>query len=535
MTASDIPDSKLESGAPPQKTTMYGSEEQLACSVAPALTAEQEVKLWRKIDLRLIPIITLMYLLSFMDRGNIGNAKLDGLVTQLNLTGDKYNIALMMYFIVSNLLFSFNQVTSTSFSHIAFLSSHQISQSKLYDHPGMCMSYILVVVLPGYKMAAGDHGPMGPGHDADGYPQLVGVRVCLGAAEAGLYPGVAYYLTRWYPKYMYQYRIAMFTGAATLAGAFSGLLAYAINFMNGDGGLEGWSWIFILEGLLTILIASAAAFIMVDYPSTAKFLTTEERSFVIERRRRDAGLDEEHDAAQQVWAAFTDWQVWALASMAFSFVVPLYGITYFLPTIIFDFGYSTAVSQLLTIPPYVLATISLLTAAHFSDKLKLRSPFIFAAQLTSLVGYIINISNAPSGVKYFGTYLCVIGTYTSIPGSFIDTADDNRLANNLGGRYKRAVGMALQISVGNLGGVVASIIFRTQDEPRYLLGHGLEIMFTSIGLIVLLLTVLTYKRINARRDREELLDQQQGEKAEPKQAGGAGPLGDRALSFRYTI
>jgi len=175
----------------------------------------------------------------------------------------------------------------------------------------------------------------------------------------------------------------------------------------------------------------------------------------------------------------------------------------------------------------VLATISLVTVAYFSDKLQLRSPFILAAQLTSLVGYIINISDAPSGVKYFGTYLCVIGTYTSIPGGV------SWLANNLGGRYKRSVGMALQITVGNLGGAVATIIFRTQDEPRYLLGHGLEIMFISIGIVTLLITVFTYKRINARRDHEELLDQQQA--AEPKKAGGAEHVGDRALSFRYTI
>ncbi|KAF9234654.1 MFS general substrate transporter [Melanogaster broomeanus] len=507
LTASDTPGGKLESGAPSQKTTKCSSEEQLACSVVPALTAEQEAKLWRRIDLRLIPIITLMYLLSFMDRGNIGNAKLDGLVTQLNLTGNKYNIALLMYFIPYSLLeFPSNLVIQV------------IRPSRWL--PAIMVLWGLAMMFMGFVKT---------------YHQLVGVRVCLGAAEAGFYPGVAYYLTLWYPKYMYQYRIAMFSGAATLAGAFSGLLAYAINFMNGDGGLEGWSWIFILEGLLTILIALTAAFVMVDYPSTAKFLTTEERSFVIERRQRDAGLDEEDNAAQQVWAAFTDWQVWALALIAFSMGAPLYGITYFLPTIIYDFGYSTAVSQLLTIPPYVLATTSLLTTAYFSDKLKLRSPFILAAQLTSLVGYIINISDAPSGVKYFGTYLCVIGTYTSIPGSvsWLVVFRFSRilvLANNLGGRYKRAVGMALQIAVGNLGGAVACIIFRTQDEPRYLLGHGLEIMFISIGVVTVLITVFTYKRINARRDREELLDQQQA--AEPKKAGGTEHLGDRALSFR---
>ncbi|KAF9234657.1 MFS general substrate transporter [Melanogaster broomeanus] len=430
-----------ESGSLPQKGESCGSEEELECSVAPALTAEQEGKLWRRIDLRLMPIITVMYLLSFMDRGNIGNAKLDGLLTQLNLTGNKYNIALTMYFIPYSL-----------FEFPSNLAIQVIRPSRWL--PAIMVLWGLSMMLMGFVKT---------------YPQLVGVRVCLGATEAGLYPGVAYYLTRWYPKYMYQYRLALFGGAATMAGAFSGLLAFAINFMNGDGDLEGWSWIFVLEGLATVLVGFVATLVMVDYAPTAKFLTANERAFVIGRRGHGAAQDEGDDLAQQVWAAFTDWQ----AVVQISLAVPVYGITYFLPTIINNFGYSTSISQLLTIPPYLLATMSIVTFAYWSDKIKLRSPFIFAGQSIALAGYLLNISDAPSGVKYFGTYLCVIGSYSSSPGSV------SWLANNLGGRYKRAVGMALQISVGNLGGAIACNIFRSQDEPRYLLGHGLEIMFSA--------------------------------------------------------
>ncbi|KIK90536.1 hypothetical protein PAXRUDRAFT_831621 [Paxillus rubicundulus Ve08.2h10] len=299
--------------------------------------------------------------------------------------------------------------------------------------------------------------------------------------------------------------------------------------MDGDGGLEGWSWIFILEGAVTILLGFMAAFVMVDYPSTAKFLTAEERLFVIEKRRHDAAQDEEHPMSQQVWAAFTDWQVWALATVQVSIAVPVYGITYFLPTIINDFGYSTSLSQLLTVPPYALATVTILVFAHFSDKIQLRSPFIIAGQSIALLGYIINISDVPSGVKYFGTYLCVIGSYSSSPGSI------SWLANNLQGKYKRAVGIALQISAANLGGAAACNIFRSQDAPRYLLGHGLEIMFITIGLIAIPIIVLTYKRLNGQMDREELLEQQQGYDAESKGDGGASSMSHGAPVFRYTL
>ncbi|KIK81633.1 hypothetical protein PAXRUDRAFT_15139 [Paxillus rubicundulus Ve08.2h10] len=485
-TSPDTHHGKLPSRAPLRDKGMDGSEEQPEHRIAPALTAAQETKLWRKIDLRVMSIIILMCLFSSLDRGNIGNAKLDGLTTQLDLTGNKYNIALMMYFIPYSLLdFPSNLVIQV------------IRPSRWL--PGIVVTWGFVLMLMGFVKT---------------YPQLLCARVCLGVAEAGFYPGV--FITMWYPKYMYQYRVGLTTAAVGVAGAFSGLLAYAIGFMNGDGGLEGWSWIFILEGVATILVGFIAAFTMVDYPSTAKFLTAEERSFM-EKRGRDDVQDGEHNKSQQVWAAFTDWQVWTLAVVQVSVTIPAYGITYFLPSIINDFGYSASISQLLTIPAYALATVTTLVFSYFSDKCKLRSPFIFAGQSIALLGYIINISDAPSSVKFFGTYLCIIGSFSSAPGG------TSWLANNLRGEYKRAVGMALQNSVGTLGGVVGSYIFRTQDAPRYLLGYGLAIMFISVGLITIVITVLAYKSLNARLDREELVEKQQGRR------------GDPAPGFRYTL
>ncbi|KIJ14065.1 hypothetical protein PAXINDRAFT_13182 [Paxillus involutus ATCC 200175] len=598
---SDTYQDRVNFGASPQKKEMYGIDKRMDHSVAPAITEAEEIKLWRRIDLRLMPMISLMYLFSFMDRGNIGNAKLDGLMTQLNLTGDKYNIALTMFFIVSRFIHAFA---------FWFVDEHVVQSFGLFEFPSNLAIQVIrpsrwlpgITVLSGIVMTL-----MG---FVKTYPQLVGARVCLGVAEAGFLPGVAYYLTMWYPKYMYQYRLALFLGATGLAGAFSGLLAYAIDYMDGDGGLEGWSWIFILEGVVTILVGFIAVFVMVDYPSTAKFLTAEERSFVIEKRRvmlhrmknipclnkfgppSLTGRCGVFLFVERMDKLSTSTQVWALATVQVSIAVPLFGITYFLPTIINDFGYSTSLSQLLTVPPYALATVTILVLAHFSDKMKLRSPFIFATQLIALLGYIINISDAPSGVKYFGTYLCVIGSFSSNPGSITVTilalahfSDKTKLrslfifvaqllalfgyiinisgapsgvkyfgtylcvigsyssspgsiswlANNLQGKYKRAVGIALQLGLANLGGAAACNIFRSQDAPRYLLGHGLEIMFISIGLIAIPIIVLTYRRMNDQLDREELLEKQQGQDAESKGEGRASSTSSPASGFRYTL
>ncbi|KAJ7282872.1 MFS general substrate transporter [Mycena rebaudengoi] len=468
----------------------------------PVLTAQEELKLWRKIDTRLMPILSLMYLLSFLDRGNIGNARLQGLQTQLDLTGNKYNIALTMYFI-----------PYCMFECPANLVLKRFRPSKWL--PGITVVWGIVMTLMGL---------------VKNYPQLVGARVCLGVAEAGLFPGVVYYLSLWYPRHMLQWRIGLFFGAASCAGAFSGLLAYGISFMSGTRGFLGWSWIFILEGIATVAVGILAFFILVDFPATANFLTLEERAYVVWRKKYDNSSvgEEEHFEMRHLISALTDWQVWLHILVYMSIIGPLYGITLFLPTIISTFGHSAAISQLLTVPPYVFAAIMLFIFAYYSDKMQKRSPFIYAGLTMCLFGFSINISNAPSGVKYFGTFFCVAGSYAAFPGIVA------WLGNNLSGQYKRGVGMALQIGIGNFSGAIASNIYRTQDKPRFLVGHGCELMFVGMGFICVPLTVFIYKRINHRRDEEARAALERGEKnmytnKELRE------MGDRAPDFRYTL
>jgi len=361
------------------------------------------------------------------------------------------------------------------------------------------------------------------------YPQLVGVRVCLGVAEAGLFPGVCYYLTIWYPRYKLQYRIGLFYGGATIAGAFSGLFAFGISFMSGRGGLLGWSWIFIIEGLLTIAVGIFAAFILVDFPVKATFLTPEERAYLIWKKKYDNSSigEAEHFEMRYLVSALTDWQVWLQILVYMSIVGPLYGISLFLPSIINDLGFGTVETQLLTVPCYVSATILLLIFAHFSDKYRVRSPFILAGLTLMLIGFAIQISDASPGAKYFGTFLCVAGSYASFPAVVA------WLGNNLSGQYKRGVGMALHIGVGNFSGAISSNVYRAQDAPRYLLGHGLELMFIGIGFVTIPIVVYLYRHINARRDREVEEAKASGiVKYTPDELR---EMGDRAPDFRYIL
>ncbi|KAI0356827.1 MFS general substrate transporter [Trametes cingulata] len=435
-------------------------------------------------------------------RGGIGNAKLQGLTTQLGLTGEKYNIALAMYF-----------VSYTVFTVPSNLVIKKLRPSKWL--PGIMLIYGIVATLMGLVKT---------------YPELVVVRTILGMAEAGLPPGVFYYITMWYPRHMVQYRIGLFWGGATFAGAFSGLLAFGISFMSGTGGLLGWSWIFIIEGLIGVVIAFTAFFVLYDFPDTASFLTPQERSYVVNRLKYDNSSvgEEEHFEWRQLWETVFDWRVLVCCLINMSVIAPVFGITLFLPSIINGFGFDTVTSQLLSIPPYVLATVTVIVWSKWSDILKMRSPFIFAGLLLGLVGFAINAANVSIGAKYFGTFLAVTGSYAGFPGNI------SWLGNNTVGQYRRAVAIAMQVTFANVGGTIACNIYRERDAPRYLLGHGIELGFVSMGLVLLPVMVTTYMRGNARKDALQRDMQERGVKVEytPEELR---KLGDQAPDFRYTL
>lgn len=142
---------------------------------------------------------------------------------------------------------------------------------------------------------------------------LLVARIFLGITEAGLFPGVSFYLTQWYRRYEINFRIALFFSAATAAGAFGGLLARLINEMDGTAGYHGWQWIFILEGIATVIVAGASFWMLYDYPDTAKFLSPEERQFMKARLALDNDGCSQAFKYKFVKDAFLDWKVWMVS------------------------------------------------------------------------------------------------------------------------------------------------------------------------------------------------------------------------------
>ena len=215
--------------------------------------------------------------------------------------------------------------------------------------------------------------------------------------------------------------------------------------------------------------------------------------------------------------------------MYWGIVCPLYGISLFLPTIIKELGYTSSTAQLLTVPIYITAAILAIVVGYLSDRAAKRGasrwPYIFIPMCAILVGFVIAISGSAAGdipgVVYAGVFIAVCGIYPAFPGNV------TWIANNLAGSYKRSAGMAFLIGGGNLGGAMASNFYRSVDAPKYLLGHGLEIMFTVFGLGAVIALRISYGKINKKRERmgaaESYSDEQLAD------------LGDKSPSFRYTL
>ena len=300
----------------------------------------------------------------------------------------------------------------------------------------------------------------------------------------------------WYKRNEQHYRVALFFSAAAFAGAFGGVLAWGIAHMRGVGGLNGWRWIFILEGILTVVVSLIAYGFIANYPSTAKFITEDERAFI------QARLASNNDATRHeafTWGnvskAISDPKVWLYGLGFHSLSLPLYTLSLFLPTIIKELGFTAAQAQLLTVPPYALATCLTIAVAVASEKTVRRAPFIMGSSCFAIIGYIILLSDTRPGVSYVGTIFAAGGIY---PATAIVLSWP---ANNVSGQTKRATANAMQISVGNLGAVLGTQLYRTEYAPRFFIGHGMALAYLAANVFIVGTLWWILKRENARRDR----------------------------------
>ncbi|KAF2993364.1 hypothetical protein E8E14_000085 [Neopestalotiopsis sp. 37M] len=454
-----------------------------------------EKRLVWKCDIHVLPAITILFFLAFMDRTNIGNARIQGMSKDLHMSGHDYNIALFIFFI----------------PYILFEIPSNIIVKR--TAPSTWLSIIMIL----WGIATVGQGL------ARNVGQLIACRFLLGLFEAGLFPGCVYLISMYYKRYELQWRMSLFFCASIIAGAFSGLLAFAIANMGGVGGYEAWRWIFILEGLLTIVVGCVSKWWIVDWPETASFLSADERQVLILRLAQDTGEARmDHLDRTSAKRIATDWKIYAGTVAYFGVVNTGYAGSFFIPTILNQMGLTAAAAQIRTIPIYVVAAIACLAAAYSTDRLRHRYSFTIIGVGVATVGYVLLLcsQHVSVGVRYFALILIVSGGYTTQPITL------TWLANNVSGHYKRAVSSAAQVGFGNLGGIVASNVFFDAEAPSYWTGYGV-----SLGMLWLCAGACTVLYIGVRAENRK---RDRGDRDSRLEGEDVNNLGDDHPTWRFT-
>ncbi|KAA8643409.1 hypothetical protein EYZ11_010114 [Aspergillus tanneri] len=463
------------------------------------LEEQKEKHLVWKMDMYILPFVVLLYLFSFLDRVNIGNARLYGLEEDLGLVGDQYQVAVSILF-----------VTYCLFEVPSNLVIKKLTPSRYIA--SISVIWGIIATLTGITKNYGD---------------LIACRILLGVVEAGLFPGLLTYLTLFYSKRELALRTGYLFSSAAIAGAFGGLLAYGIGFMDGISGLRGWRWIMIIEGIPTVLLGVVTWFFLADDPDTAYYLNEEERALVVRRRSRYVG--QTASAQKFHWAdvkeGALDWRIYAFCIGQFGVDTMLYGYSTFLPTIIKGMGsWSVPEVQALTIPCYALGSLMYLGVAWLSDRTQRRALFtcIFAA--VSVVGYGVLISDSSSGVHYFGALLVASGLYVAVglPLAWLPTTLP---------RYgKRTFATGLQLTFGNVSGVMSPFLYKSTEAPRYERGNSVTLGLVGFAGVVYGLIWFYYREKNSRRDRGLEDYKVEGMTEEEIQE-----MGDKSPRFRYSL
>lgn len=239
----------------------------------------------------------------------------------------------------------------------------------------------------------------------------------------------------------------------------------------------------IMEGILTCVVALLGYYLVVGFPEHAAskggFLNESETKFMVARVERDR--QDTHVSKfrlRNYIGAGKDVHVWCFAIMFCFTTMQGYAISFFLPIILNGMGFGLAASFCLTTPPYAIAAMVMVLFAWLSDKYRLRAPFIIINCLLALIGIPLLGFAKGNGVRYFGAFVATVGIQAQAPSMM------TYQANNIRGQWKRAFASATLVSAGGIGGIIGSLVFRSQDAPEYV--PGMIAVMLAAGLILLI-------------------------------------------------
>ncbi|KAF1994422.1 MFS general substrate transporter [Amniculicola lignicola CBS 123094] len=448
-------------------------------------TPDEDREVLKKLDRRLVGFMALLYCLSFLDRSNIGNARIAGLTDDLSLSSRQYEWLLWAFYI-----------TYIAFEWMTLM--YRMVPPHIYI--SICiLSWGIIASLQSL---------------ATSFSYLLVCRALLGIGEAAFGPGVPFYLSFFFRRRELAFRTGLFISASPLSSSFAGALAWLITKVGQNSPFSPWRLLFLIEGFPSVLVAVWAWDFVPDGPGAIKWLSPRQRKVAVLRLRQEKEAEEEDQIREkhgptsekrginfrEVLQTFVDPKCYLTAFMFLSCNVAFSSMPVFLPTIIHDMGYSALTSQALSAPPYLFAFVVVLTTAYFSDRWQSRSFFIILHSILASLGYLtIAVSgyfrSSHTLIRYFALYPANAGFFSAI------TIIITWTINNQESDSKKGTGMAILNIIGQMGPLVGTSIFPKEDGPWYVRGMSICAGFMLlVGLLAVVLRVVL--KAQNRRIRE---------------------------------
>ncbi|ORY58890.1 allantoate permease [Pseudomassariella vexata] len=416
---------------------------------------EYTKKLLRKIDLRLLHMLSLMFLMSYLDRSNLAQARLAGLEADLGLVGTQFN-------------------TCTSILFVGYLVMQLPS------------NLILTRVKPSIYLPAGMFlwgGISAAQAGVNSYGGLFACRFLLGFAEAPYFPGAVFLMSTWYTRSELSKRYAAFYAGPALANMFGGLIAAGVlNSLEGHAGLRAWRWLYVIESVVTVGLAVIAFFVLPDFPQSTKWLSDEERAYAMWRIANDIGEEEEDTKEptmmQAVWLAVSDYRTWMFVAMQHC-VLLAQTVTFFFPSIVQTLGYDSVTTLLLTCPVWVATFIATMLNAYSASRYKERCLHIVIPMCVTIVGNVMVITVTARGPRFFAMFLMAMGAQCCF--MVVLTWISNTFPRPLS---KRAAIIAIVNLIGNASNIYGSYLYPSTAAPMYV-NAGATVAVLSFVCILL--------------------------------------------------
>jgi len=413
----------------------------------------------QRVRLRLIPFLAVLYFIAYLDRVNVGFAALQ-MNAALGFSSSVFGKGAGIFFI----------------GYFLF----EVPSNLILARVGARIWIARIAILWGFVSISMMF--------IKGAASFYVMRFLLGAAEAGFFPGIVLYFTYWFPARERARAVAQFSTASMAAGIIGGPLSGVLLSLRGVAGIDGWQWLFLVEGLPAIALGVVAFFYLADGPATARWLPDDEKAWLLDAIERERASSPRSNAAA-LRTGLLDPTVWRLAGGLFLIVTSGYGFSFFLPQIVKSLsGASDLAVGMWTAVPFTVAAIGMITVAAHSDRTGERRWHVAACAAVAAIGLAFSSIAPTPTTTFMSLAFAAIGLYSytppfwSLPTAFLrgDGA---------------AAGIGLINAVGNLGGFTGPYLMGFIRDASGNFFVGLRVLATAAVLSSVLILTIREKRV----------------------------------------